>query len=172
MQAPTEPVPLPCAIRSNSPSHSGHGNPAARASGFGFNLAFDPAGRRLPGGTKERIPPTGETILPMPAGPAFPAGAARDQGVLDFPGAMLGPMDTGEIRARYLSFFAARGHAIIPRAPIVPREDPTTLFTGSGMQPLLPYLLGTYHQAGDRLVNSQTCFRAEDIDEIGDNRHT
>ena len=85
---------------------------------------------------------------------------------------MLGPMDTGEIRARYLSFFAARGHAIIPRAPIVPREDPTTLFTGSGMQPLLRYLLGTSHPAGDRLVNSQTCFRAEDIDEIGDNRHT
>ncbi|HEY2668734.1 MAG TPA: alanine--tRNA ligase-related protein, partial [Actinomycetota bacterium] len=50
-------------------------------------------------------------------------------------------MDTGEIRARYLSFYAARGHAVIPRAPIVPREDPTTLFTGSGMQPLLPYLL-------------------------------
>src|SRR5260370_37543816 len=85
---------------------------------------------------------------------------------------MLGPMDTGEIRARYLSFFAARGHAIIPRAPIVPREDPTRLFPGSGMQPLLPSLLGTSHPAGDRLVNSQTSFRAEDIDEVGDNRHT
>ena len=85
---------------------------------------------------------------------------------------MLGPVDTGEIRARYLNFFAARGHAIIPRAPIVPREDPTTLFTGSGMQPLLPYLLGASHPAGDRLVNSQTSFRAEDIDEVGDNRHT
>ena len=57
-------------------------------------------------------------------------------------------------------------------ASLVPREDPTTLFTGSGMQPLIPYLLGSDHPAGARLVNSQPCFRAEDIDEVGDNRHT
>ena len=48
----------------------------------------------------------------------------------------------------------------------------TTLFTGSGMQPLVPYLLGELHPKGNRLVNSQKCFRAEDIDEVGDNRHT
>jgi alanyl-tRNA synthetase len=40
------------------------------------------------------------------------------------------------------------------------------------MQPLTPYLLGASHPAGDRLVNSQPCFRAEDIDEVGDTRHT
>ena len=64
------------------------------------------------------------------------------------------------------------GHRLIPRASLVPRDDPTTLFTGSGMQPLIPYLLGEEHPAGSRLVDSQTCFRAEDMDEVGDNRHT
>jgi alanyl-tRNA synthetase len=54
----------------------------------------------------------------------------------------------------------------------VPENDPTTLFTGSGMQPLIPYLLGTPHPEGKRLANSQKSFRAEDIDEVGDNRHT
>jgi alanyl-tRNA synthetase len=79
---------------------------------------------------------------------------------------------TAAIRRAYFDQFTRRGHALIPRAGLVPREDPTTLFTGSGMQPLIPYLLGTPHPAGDRLVDSQACFRAEDIDEVGDTRHT
>jgi alanyl-tRNA synthetase len=81
-------------------------------------------------------------------------------------------MTTNEIRAKYLAFMKAQGHAIIPRASIVPQDDPTTLFTGSGMQALVPYLLGAEHPEGKRLADSQTCFRAEDIDEVGDNRHT
>src|SRR3989344_9120597 len=81
-------------------------------------------------------------------------------------------MDIGEIRTKYLEFFKKRGHAIIPSAPLLPENDPTTLFTGSGMQPLVPYLLGLDHPAGKRLVNSQKCFRAQDIDEGGNNRHT
>jgi alanyl-tRNA synthetase len=40
------------------------------------------------------------------------------------------------------------------------------------MQPLIPYLLGQVHPDGTRLVNSQTCLRAQDIEEVGDNRHT
>ncbi|MDP2650219.1 MAG: alanine--tRNA ligase, partial [bacterium] len=64
------------------------------------------------------------------------------------------------------------GHAIIPSASIVPENDPTTLFTGSGMQPLVPYLLGEPHPKGTRLADSQKCFRAEDIEEVGNNRHT
>ncbi len=78
----------------------------------------------------------------------------------------------GEIRERYLEFFKARGHVVIPSASLVPENDPTTLFTGSGMQPLVPYLLGTPHPEGKRVTNSQRSFRAEDIDEVGDNRHT
>jgi alanyl-tRNA synthetase len=65
-----------------------------------------------------------------------------------------------------------KNHKLIPRASLVPQDDPTTLFTGSGMQPLIPYLLGEPHPEGQRLVDSQTCFRAEDMDEVGDNRHT
>ena len=83
-------------------------------------------------------------------------------------------MTVAEIRAKYLDFFSRspQSHVIIPSASLVPENDPTTLFTGSGMQPLLPYLLGKKHPKGVRLVNSQKCFRAEDIEEVGDNRHT
>jgi alanyl-tRNA synthetase len=81
-------------------------------------------------------------------------------------------MTAQEIRKAYLDFFAERGHKVIPRAQLVPYNDPTTLFTGSGMQPLIPYLLGEPHPEGKRLVNSQTCLRAQDIEEVGDNRHT
>lgn len=81
-------------------------------------------------------------------------------------------MTAQEIRQKYLEFFEARGHKVIPRARLVPDNDPTTLFTGSGMQPLLPYLLGQEHPSGKRLTDSQTCLRAQDIDEVGDNRHT
>src|SRR3989338_9023817 len=81
-------------------------------------------------------------------------------------------MQSEEIRKRFLEFFKKRGHAIIPSASLVPENDQTTLFTGSGMQPLLPYLLGEKHPQGTRLANSQKCFRAQDIDKVGDNRHT
>jgi alanyl-tRNA synthetase len=81
-------------------------------------------------------------------------------------------MTVSEVRNKYLTFFEKRGHVLIPSAPIVPGNDSTTLFTSSGMQPLVPYLLGQTHPAGTKLVNSQTCFRAEDIEEVGDNRHT
>ncbi|MHB8296528.1 MAG: alanine--tRNA ligase [Acidimicrobiales bacterium] len=81
-------------------------------------------------------------------------------------------MDAASIRQSYLDFFVARQHVPIAPATLVPREDPTTLFTGSGMQPLIPYLLGASHPAGDRLVDSQVCFRAEDVDQVGDARHT
>lgn len=77
-----------------------------------------------------------------------------------------------EIVDMYIAFFEKRGHKQIPNASLVPENDPTTLFTSSGMQPLVPYLLGETHPQGKRLVNVQNCFRAQDIDEIGDNRHT
>ncbi|MBA4022112.1 MAG: hypothetical protein C0482_07080 [Gordonia sp.] len=81
-------------------------------------------------------------------------------------------MDANEIRSAYLTLMTERGHTVIPRAPLVPKDDPTTLFTGSGMQPLLKYLLGAEHPAGKRLADSQTCLRSQDIEEVGDNRHT
>jgi len=81
-------------------------------------------------------------------------------------------MNAEQIRNEYLNFFKEREHAIISRAKLIPNNDPTTLFTGSGMQPLLPYLLGETHPDGVKLANSQTCFRTQDIDDVGDNRHT
>lgn len=81
-------------------------------------------------------------------------------------------MTLGEIRSKYLAFFSSRDHAVIPSAVLIPENDPTTLFVGSGMQPLVPFLLGKDHPMGVRLVNSQKSFRAEDIEEVGDNRHT
>ncbi|MDQ5957141.1 MAG: alanyl-tRNA synthetase [Patescibacteria group bacterium] len=64
------------------------------------------------------------------------------------------------------------GHVIIPSSRIVPDNDATTLFTGSGMQPMLPYLLEQPHPLGKRIADSQKCFRSQDIEEVGDNRHT
>jgi len=81
-------------------------------------------------------------------------------------------MDADEVREAFLGFWRQRGHAPVARAPLVLWGDPSTLFTGSGMQGLLPYLLGAEHPAGHRLVNSQPCLRAQDIDDVGDNRHT
>lgn len=81
-------------------------------------------------------------------------------------------MNAQQIRNAYLKFFEDRGHAVLRRAPLVLHDDPTTLFTGSGMQPVIPYLLGEAHPKGARLADSQTCIRAQDIDDVGDNRHT
>lgn len=81
-------------------------------------------------------------------------------------------MTAQEIRKAYLAFFKKRGHEVIPRALLVPQNDPTTLFTGSGMQPMIPYLLGETHPKGKRLTDSQVCLRAQDIEEVGDESHT
>ena len=81
-------------------------------------------------------------------------------------------MNTQQIRNAYIKFFEERGHVAVKRAPLVLKGDPTTLFTGSGMQPMIPYLLGQPHPDGKRITDSQTCLRAQDIDDIGDNRHT
>lgn len=81
-------------------------------------------------------------------------------------------MNASEIIEKYIKFFEERGHRRILNSPLIPENDPTTLFTSSGMQPLVPYLLGEAHPEGTKLVNVQNCFRAVDIDEVGDNRHT
>ncbi len=81
-------------------------------------------------------------------------------------------MNSKILRQKYLDFFKDRGHVIVPSASLLPENDPSTLFTGSGMQPMVPYLLGEKHPGGVRIVNSQKCFRAGDIDDVGDNRHT
>lgn len=81
-------------------------------------------------------------------------------------------MNANEIRQKFLDFQIKHGHKIIQPAPLVLEGDPTTLFTGSGMQPLLPYLLGKPHKDGKRLTDSQPSMRLQDIEDVGDPRHT
>jgi len=85
-------------------------------------------------------------------------------------------MTSNEIREKYLKFFEDKGHARISPSALVLKDDPTTLFTSSGMQQLVPYLKGEKtHPDGKRLVDSQPSIRAhgksDDILEVGDTRH-
>lgn len=75
------------------------------------------------------------------------------------------------IKDKYIKFFESKGHKYIPSSPIIPENDPTSLFTTAGMQPLVPYLLGEKHPEGTRLVDVQKCFRTNDLEEIGDTTH-
>ncbi len=77
-----------------------------------------------------------------------------------------------QLREKFAKFWQDNQHVRVPPVSLVPENDPTTLFTGSGMQPLVPYLLGEPHPLGKKLFNIQPCFRAQDIEEVGDNRHT
>lgn len=81
-------------------------------------------------------------------------------------------MTTKEIRKKFIEFYKKRGHKEITPSPLVLENDPTTLFTSSGMQPLVPYLKGEVHPDGKRLVDSQPSLRLQDLEEVGDNRHT
>ena len=82
-------------------------------------------------------------------------------------------MKSKEVREKFIKFFVSspRNHKEISPAPLILENDPTTLFTSSGMQPLVPYLMGKSHPLGKRLVDSQPSIRTVDIDEVGDNRH-
>jgi len=82
-----------------------------------------------------------------------------------------GKMTSAEIREKFIKFFEKRQHVQIEPSPLVLEGDPTTLFTSSGMQQLVPYLMGKPHPKGKRLVDSQPCFRTVDIEEVGDSRH-
>ena len=81
-------------------------------------------------------------------------------------------LTVNQIRSKFLAYMKEHGHAIVQSASLVPENDSTTLFTGSGMQPMLPYLLGQPHPLGLRVADSQKSFRSQDIEEVGDNRHT
>ncbi len=80
-------------------------------------------------------------------------------------------MKADELRKMYLGFFEEKGHAVISGSSLIPENDPTVLFTTAGMHPLVPYLLGQPHPAGNRLCNCQKCIRTGDIDEVGDPSH-
>ncbi|KUL38493.1 alanine--tRNA ligase [Streptomyces sp. NRRL F-4489] len=75
-------------------------------------------------------------------------------------------MRTAEIRDRFLSFFAARGHTVVPSAPL-PTPDPTLLFVNAGMVPFKPYLTGEQEAPWPRAASVQKCVRTLDIEEVG-----
>lgn len=77
-----------------------------------------------------------------------------------------------KLRSIFTDFWKSKNHKEVPAISLVPQNDPTTLFTGSGMQQFVPNLLGEPHPLGKRLFDIQRSFRSQDIEEIGNNRHT
>jgi len=80
-------------------------------------------------------------------------------------------MKASELKRKFLAFFLKKGHKVLPNLPLVPENDPTTLFISAGMQPLVPYLLGEPHPLGRKLCSLQRCLRTGDIEEVGDVFH-
>lgn len=79
--------------------------------------------------------------------------------------------DPNLLRKSFLDFMREQGSVNVPSASLLPENDPTTLFTGSGMQPMIPYLLGEKHPSGNDISNVQKCLRTGDINEVGDSSH-
>src|SRR5579875_831019 len=75
-------------------------------------------------------------------------------------------MQSAEIARRFLAYFEAHGHTIVPSASLV-ADDPTLLFVVAGMQPFKPYLLGQQTPPFKRAADVQKCVRTLDIDEVG-----
>ncbi|MCG2685927.1 alanine--tRNA ligase-related protein, partial [Candidatus Parcubacteria bacterium] len=80
-------------------------------------------------------------------------------------------MTARELIKKYIAFFVSKGHTEIPGASLVPENDPSALFTSAGMHPLVPFLMGEAHPAGQKLVNVQKCLRTQDIGEVGNPMH-
>ena len=81
-----------------------------------------------------------------------------------------------QIRQEFISFFEERGHRFVRSAPVVPNDDPTLLFSNSGMAQFKEVFLGTGVRDYNRAVNSQKCIRASgkhnDLEDVGhDNYH-
>ncbi len=80
-------------------------------------------------------------------------------------------MKTAEVRQAYLSYFEGKGHRVVPSSTLVPREDPTLLFTNAGMNQFKDALLGREDPGYKRAVSSQRCVRAggkhNDLENVG-----
>lgn len=76
-------------------------------------------------------------------------------------------MTGNEIRAKYLEFFAGKGHTVLPSASLVPVNDPTLLWINAGMAPLKPYFEGRVAPPNVRLASAQKCIRTNDIENVG-----
>ena len=76
-------------------------------------------------------------------------------------------MKTNEIRKRFLSFFEKKGHSVIPSDSLVPRDDPTLLFTGAGMNQFKDMFLGKGKLNIKKAATCQKCLRTGDIENVG-----
>ncbi len=76
-------------------------------------------------------------------------------------------MRTDEIRSRFLDFFRKRDHRVVPSDSLVPRHDPSLLFTGSGMNPFKDEFYGRGDKSLKRAVTAQKCLRTGDIENVG-----
>jgi alanyl-tRNA synthetase len=80
-------------------------------------------------------------------------------------------MTVSKIRQQFFDFFERKGHAIIPSAPLVIKNDPTLLFTNAGMNQFKDYFLGNESAPVKRIANSQKCLRVSgkhnDLEEVG-----
>ena len=81
------------------------------------------------------------------------------------------PIAADDIRNAYLNFFQERGHLVVSSASLIPAGDPTLLLTSAGMVPFKSYFIGDSEPPQPLLTSSQKCFRASDIDEVGDTTH-
>jgi len=80
-------------------------------------------------------------------------------------------VDYPDVRKKFIEFFVAQQHQLVPSAPLIPEHDASVLFTTAGMQQFKPYYTGVPSPYGDRVVSVQKCFRTSDIDEVGDATH-
>lgn len=80
-------------------------------------------------------------------------------------------MTSSEIRSTFLNFFKSKGHAIVPSAPLVMKDDPTLLFTNAGMNPFKDVFIGARPSAHPRIADTQKCLRVSgkhnDLEEVG-----
>ena len=81
------------------------------------------------------------------------------------------PLTTDALRSAFLEFFQERQHLLMPSSSLVPAGDPTLLLTSAGMVPFKPYFTGEEEPPNRRLTSVQKCFRATDIDSVGDPTH-
>ena len=81
------------------------------------------------------------------------------------------PMQSYEIRRRFLDFFEERGHRFYPSSSLIPYNDPTVLLTTAGMQQFITFFTGEEKPPSPRAVSAQKCFRTQDIEEVGDRHH-
>lgn len=80
-------------------------------------------------------------------------------------------MDSKELREKFINFFTKRGHKHLPAAGLIPKDDPSVLFTTAGMQQFKKFYTHPEEAPAQNVVTCQPCFRTSDIEEVGDDTH-